>query len=205
MDKTDVRIREGHGEKEVKFSQLPGRFGKRLFSAVFDFYLYLGSLVGWIPSHIVRNFIYKTIFRVKIGRQSHIHMRLRFYNPQGIRIGCNTVVGDGVFLDGRHDLVIGNNVSIATDVMVYNSQHDLDSRDFNATEEPVIIEDYVFIGPRAIILPGVTIGKGACIAAGAVVTKDIPPYHIVGGVPAQFIRERSRDLHYTLNYGRLFH
>ncbi len=201
----DVRIREGHGIKEIRAAQVPGKILSKAAAAVFDLYLFCGRLVGWIPLHIVRGLLYRTLFGMRIGWQTHIHMGLRFYNSWHVRIGRNTVIGDGVFLDGRHDLVIGNNVSIASDVMIYNSQHDLQAPDFHAIEAPVVIEDFVFIGPRVIILPGVTIGKGAAVAAGAVVTNDVPPYHIVGGVPARFIRERTKELQYTLNYGRLFH
>jgi maltose O-acetyltransferase len=68
-----------------------------------------------------------------------------------------------------------------------------------------VIKDYVFIGPRAIILPGVTIGQGAVVAAGAVVTKDIPAKTIVGGVPAAVIGERKIEkLDYKLGRFRLF-
>jgi len=68
-----------------------------------------------------------------------------------------------------------------------------------------MIEDYVFIGPRTIILPGVKIGKGAVIAAGAVVTKDVPPFAICGGVPAKIIGERRlKTLKYKLGRARWF-
>ena len=75
--------------------------------------------------------------------------------------------------------------------MIYNAEHDVQSEDFHAVMEPVVIEDYVFIGPRAIILPGVTVKKGAIIAAGAVVTKDVEPFDIVAGVPAKPIGKRN--------------
>ena len=100
---------------------------------------------------------------------------------------------------------IGNHVDIATDVMIYNSEHNVESDYFQAEDRPVIIEDYVFIGPRAIILPGVKIGKGAIIAAGAVVTKEVAPYAIVGGVPAKIIGERkNKNLNYKLGRARWF-
>ena len=106
-------------------------------------------------------------------------------------------------MDNKSSIAIGNNVSISQEVMVLSADHDPDSPVFKSRDLPVIINDYVFIGTRAMILPGVTIGEGAVIAAGAVVTKDVAPYTIVGGVPAKFIRTRPKGLSYQLSYRRL--
>ena len=85
------------------------------------------------------------------------------------------------------------------------AEHDLESETFKAREEKVSIDDYVFVGPRVIILPGVKVGKGAVIAAGAVVTKDVVENVIVGGIPAKEIGiRRNKDLKYRLGRARLF-
>ena len=108
-------------------------------------------------------------------------------------------------MDGRAPLRIGNHVDIASQVLIYNSEHDINSEDFHAIELPVEIGDYVFIGPRVIILPGVIIGKGAVIAAGAIVTKDVPEFAVVAGVPAKVIGDRKlKDPHYKLGRARMF-
>lgn len=160
--------------------------------------------IGHIPFHSIRNFAYE-MAGVKIGRGSKIHMGAKFYLPSGVEIGEDTIIGDHIFLDGRAKLKIGNHVDIASEVMIYNSEHDLDSATFKPREESVEVGDYVFIGPRVIILPGVKIGKGAVVAAGAVVTKDVVDFAIVGGVPAKVIGERkNKDLHYKLGRARLF-
>lgn len=159
---------------------------------------------GCIPSHTIRELFYR-MAGIKIARGSTIHTGARFYDPRNIEIGEDSIIGEGVVLDGRDKLLIGNHVDIASEVMFYNSQHDIDSDDFCATSAPVEIGDYVFIGPRAIILPGVKIGEGGVVAAGAVVNKDVEPYTVVGGVPAQFIRERkTKNLRYRLGRARLF-
>jgi maltose O-acetyltransferase len=183
-------------------------FGKafvRLYNWVLDFEL---MILHWFSDHCPCFTFRKLLFRVagvNIGRGSVIHMGARFFLPDGVQIGNDSIIGLRSFLDGRAPLTIGNHVDIASEVLIYNSEHDLDKDDFSASLGPVKIGDYVFIGPRAIILPGVTIGKGAVIAAGAVVTKDVPNFAIVGGVPAKIIGERkNKDLHYKLGRARLF-
>src|SRR3989344_650935 len=129
-------------------------------------------IVGFTPSHHIRRFFYR-LAGMKIGSGSTIHIAASIYNSKGISIGKDSIIGEWAVLDGRESLTIGDHVDIATGVMIYNCEHDVDEADFRAVCAPVEIGDYVFIGPRSIILPGVTIGKGAVIAAGAVVTKDV--------------------------------
>lgn len=161
-------------------------------------------MVGFVPSHFFRRFFYR-LAGMRIGKGSTLHMGAKFYQPSGITIGQDTIIGEGVVLDGRARLVIGNHVDFASEVMVYNAEHDLASESFAAKTAEVVIDDYVFVGPRAIILPGVHIGKGAVVAAGAVVTKDVVPGTLVGGVPAKEIAKRPlQDLHYRLGRAAWF-
>jgi acetyltransferase-like isoleucine patch superfamily enzyme len=176
------------------------RFG----SYFIDMELFLLRLVSFFPLHSARIICYR-LAGVKIASKVHLHMGTEFFDPKNVIIGKGSVLGKNTFLDGRDTLRIGEYVDIASDVLIYNSEHDIHSEDFHAINAPVLIGDYCFIGPRVIILPGVTIGKGAVVAAGAVVTKDIDPFMIVGGVPAKVIGERqNKDLHYTLGRARLF-
>jgi len=195
------RDRMGQGLTLVQaYSKICSRFCNYFL----DLELMVLRWVGHIPFHTCRKFFYK-LAGMKIGRGSVIHMWANFFQPKNIKIGEGSIIGDRVFLDGRAKLTIGNHVDIASNVLIYNSEHDIEAEDFSAREEPVEIDDYVFIGPRVIILPGVKIGKGAIVAAGAVVSKNVPNFAIAGGVPAKTIGERkNKNLKYKLGRARLF-
>ncbi|GIW63047.1 MAG: hypothetical protein KatS3mg090_0873 [Patescibacteria group bacterium] len=190
--------------RSLSFSEFLDKVINRIKAVLLEFEVFLLHLTGCVPSHLFRKTIYR-ISGIKIGKGSTIHMFARFYNPVNIKIGNDSIIGEFCVLDGRDKLIIGDHVDIASGVLIYNSEHNINDENFTATTEKVVIEDYVFVGPRAIILPGVTIGKGAVIAAGAVVTKDIPPFAIAAGVPAKIIGERKlKKLNYRLGRPALF-
>lgn len=194
--------------RELSNKEIMEKVQKRAKSVMLEFVVYLLHIVGCIPFHHTRRFFYR-LAGIKIGKGSTIHMGARFFEPFRITIGEDSIIGEGALLDGRARLTIGNHVDIATDVMIYNSEHNVHAEHFAAedgvTTAPVVIQDYVFIGPRVIILPGVSIGKAAVVGAGAVVTKDIESFAIVGGVPAKQIGERqNKDPHYRLGRARWF-
>jgi len=166
------------------------RISRRIKTIIMEFENMLMAWSGNVPSHHFRRFIYR-LGGMKIGKGSTIHTGAKFYNAKNIRIGEDTIVGEDAVLDGRDKLIIGDHVDIASEVMIYNAEHALNDENFRAVTAPVEIGDYVFIGPRAILLPGVKIGKGAVVGAGAVVTKDVEDFKIVGGVPAKEIGERE--------------
>lgn len=191
--------------RELTSEEVAKKALARGVNVLLDFELMILNLISCtVPFHSVRKFFFR-LAEIKIGKNSYVHMGVRFFLPINITIGEGTIIGDHVFLDGRASLRIGNHVDIASQVLIYNSEHDVNSQGFDPVEEPVEIEDYVFIGPRAIILPGVKIGKGAVVGAGAVVTKDVPAFKIVGGVPAKVIGERkNKNPNYKLGRARLF-
>lgn len=197
-------LKDKHGKSYTWEQAFSDKFIPRLESYGLDFALMLLHLTTYIPSHTIRNFIWRS-FGLKLGRGSTLHTGVRVFDPRNIKIGEGTIIGYRSFIDGRASVTIGNHTDIASEVMIYSSEHDIKSSDFHATLSTVKIGDYVFIGPRAIILAGVTIGDGAIVAAGAVVTKDVEAGSIVGGVPAKVIGERElKKPNYRLGRFKLF-
>lgn len=131
-----------------------------------------------------------------IGTGSHINRKSYLMDPNRLYIGNYSDINRNVTLDARGLLYIGNSVSISHGVMLMTGSHDINDSSFRAVFLPIKIDDYVWIGCGAIVLQGVTIGKGAVVAAGAVVTKDVEPFTIVGGVPAKAIGKREKELNY---------
>jgi maltose O-acetyltransferase len=108
-----------------------------------------------------------------------------------IRIGRNAVINIGCFFDLNAQIEIGNHVALGHEVMILTSSHHIGGAEHRAGPlytAPVKICDGAWIGSRSVILPGITIGEGSVVGAGAIVTKDVPPHALVGGVPARTIR-----------------
>jgi acetyltransferase-like isoleucine patch superfamily enzyme len=190
--------------RNLSSSQIIEKVFTRIRTVALEFWLMILRWVGYIPLHSVRKIFY-LFSGINLPWDSTIHMWANFFNPANIQIGHNTIIGDHCFLDGRAPLKIGNHVDIASQVLIYNDEHNVNSADFGNSYGQVTIGDYVFIGPRAIILPGITIGQGAVVAAGAVVTKNIPDFEVWGGVPAKKIFDRQiKNPDYRLGRPMLF-
>lgn len=151
----------------------------------------------------VRNY-YLRVFGIKVGGQSCLHRKCRFFHVGNMAIEKNSVINFGCYLDNRRGIYIGNNVGIAHNTKIYTLGHDLKDSKFRTKGASVHIEDNVFIFSNALIMPGVTIGEGAIVLAGSVVTKDVEPWTIVGGNPARKIRDRIRDVDYKQIYDYWF-
>lgn len=164
--------------------------------------------IGRVPIRALRNAYYRYALGWKIAPGATLNTGLKVWGGRGkVSVGRNSTIQiDCLFAGvGMVDLCIGENVAIAYRAAIMLGAHDLDDPDFKGVVTPVTIEDYAFIGTGAILLPGVTIGRGAAVAAGAVVVKSVPPYAIVGGNPAKVIGERRRDLRYSTETYWLLH
>jgi maltose O-acetyltransferase len=148
-----------------------------------------------------------------IGRLHGLRLRLYLYRRIGMKVGKECVIRRGVYLGSPNELElgdgsfvgraslyctggikIGKNVNVSDGAVIITAKHDVNSPKFEAKYEPIRIEDWAWIATNAIVLAGITIGEGAVVAAGAVVTKDVPAYSVVGGNPAKVIGERKKQL-----------
>jgi acetyltransferase-like isoleucine patch superfamily enzyme len=157
-------------------------------------------VVAYVPSFTLRRLWYRVVSGIEVEKGAGVHLRnfLWSYGPRrtrqvGAHIGRNTRIYHGCLLDLRSGLWIGDNVSISPEVMILAGTHAINSPDFNEIAGPVRIEDHVWLGARAIILPGVTVGRGAVVAAGAIVSKNVGPLEIVAGVPAKRVGMRDPE------------
>lgn len=170
----------------------------RLFSLYF-YYLILNKfphstvpIIG-LPCERFKEFFIKKIF-MSCGTNVNVAKGARFGNGKFIEIGNNS--GIGMYAKVPNDIIIGEDVMMGVNVTIFGSNHVFDRTDIPMRkqgmrkEQPVIIEDDVWIGSNSIIMPGRKISKGTIIGAGSVVTKDFPEYSIIGGNPARLIKSR---------------
>lgn len=161
--------------------------------------------IGKSPSRKIRLW-YLALFLQRIGNGSGVQLHCRFLNLRKIELGQRNVINFGCLLDGRKfSIRTGDDVSIGPEASILTLGHDPQSPEFEDRGGDVVIGDRVWIGYRAIILPGLTIGEGAVVGAGSVVTKDVEPYSMVAGNPARKIGERTRHLNYVLDYSPWLH
>lgn len=158
------------------------------------------AIVGRLPSRILRE-VYLRGWLQRHGTGTGVQMGCRFLNGRKVALGDRNVLNFGCLLDGRvYPITFGNDVSIGPEASILTLGHDPQSPNFADKGGPVTVADRAWIGYRALVLPGITIGEGAVVAAGAVVTQDVAPYTIVGGNPAREIGTRERGLKYALSF-----
>jgi maltose O-acetyltransferase len=182
---------------------------KRFITALIKYLT--NNLITYIPTHTVRNAWYRRILgwqmapEVTILMRQYIQMAGLVTSGRKVVIGKGTVINHGCLLYTTGGLVIGQHVSISSGVWLMTGSHDMNDPDFIDLYKPIVIGDRAWIGARATILGDVTIGEGSVVMAGAVVTRDVPPYAVVGGVPAKVLRYRElQNPTYELHFRPLF-
>ena len=167
-----------------------------IVKSVLDFSLFADGLRR-IAFYCINHTVGKK--QAKIGKGTNIHATVILRQAYNIEIGDGCLINhNNVLQAGKVDgkIKIGNYVHTGANVMIIAFNHAFDTREIPTIQQDyydadVTIDDDVWVGGGAIILPGVTIGRGAIIAAGAVVNKDVPPYAIVGGIPAKVLKYRD--------------
>lgn len=159
---------------------------------------YKKDFIWWFTNSILSNTPFARIRKiglklvgVRFAGAAHFFEGFHIRAPHKIFIGNRVSIGPKVLLDGRRGLTIGNSVVVGYGAIIWTLNHDYNDIHFCVKGAPVKIEDFAWICSHSIILPGVTVGRGAVVAANAVVTKDVPPFAIVGGVPAKIIGHRE--------------
>lgn len=164
----------------------------------------VNDVLPHIPFYCLRR-QYLKLIGIKIGEGTYLSKRIYFMSPWLIRIGKNCHINRGCFMDARGEILIGDSVSISHDVRIVTGGHNMNHPAFPGVYEKIQIDDYAWIGVGATILKNVHIGYGAVVSAGAVVTKDVPPYAVVGGIPAKVIAQRDhRQFDYKCTWNELF-
>lgn len=164
-------------------------------------------VVSHVPSFALRRMWYQHVLGIHFGEHAGVHLGcyIWFYGPgqirrAGVRIGRNARINRSCTLDVREGLVIGDNASLSAEVFVLGAAGRIDGGRSREESRPVVIEDNAWIGVRAVIMPGVRVGRGAVVGAGAVVTRDVPPMAVVFGNPARAVGNRSdADLEYSID------
>lgn len=153
------------------------------------------NIVACLPCWPIRRFFY-ALLGICAGKGTVINMRQYLIGPGKMSVGEFSHINPGCILDFRGGIEIGSGVSISHQVKLITGGHEVQARDFSEDFQPIKIGDHAWLGVGATILKGVEIGEGAVVAAGAVVTKNVPAFTIVGGVPAKEIGRRNSELDY---------
>lgn len=139
-------------------------------------------------------YISKVLKLMPYGKTSFVENNVYLSNGKNLKIGSGCQINENVFIQGAY---IGDNVMIAPNVSILSTSHNYESTEIAMINQgetepnPPFIENDVWIGRNAIVMPGIIIGTGSIIGAGAVVTKNVAPYSIMGGVPAKLIKSRK--------------
>ena len=157
-----------------------------------------------IPSRRIRRFLLRRIVG-DIKPNVYVGLNVKLYGPWSVQVDERSVINADCTIDARGGLVsIAEDVDIGAGTQIWTLEHDPNDPEHGTRGGGVTIEDHVWIATRVTILPNVTIGRGAVIGCGSVVTKNIPPMAIAVGVPAKVIGERDNPLTYKLNYNPRF-
>ena len=166
--------------------------------------LWGNRIINKLPSRHIRRWFYQML-GAKFGKNCFPCRRVEILLPKGLVLGDGVAVGWFVELDARGGIKIDHDTNISSHVKLITGSHDIDNPDFTADFLPIHIGHHCWIGTGAMVLQGVKIGDGAVVAAGAVVTKDVAPWTVVGGIPARKIGTRDSEVNYRTGNPPIFY
>lgn len=171
-----------------------------------EFRLYVcNHIINKVPSHTIRLLFHRKVMRFKIGKGSTIPLGCTFDCKGNFQMGENSVINANCRIDNRGGICVADNVSISQDCILLTADHDMNSPEMSGRQKSLKIEKYVWIGTRAMILPGANLKVGCVAAAGSVVTKQVESCKVVAGIPARVIGERKQqEQKYIARHRRLF-
>jgi len=161
-----------------------------------------------VLTHVPLNSLHVAALRylgAVIGPNTFIFGGSEFLSPSKLSIAGNVHIGRYCQIDARGGITIGHDTVIASHCLLITADHDPDDPNFPGRLAPITIADHVWIASRAVIIKGVSIDQGAVVAAGAVVTKSVPAWTKVAGVPAQVIGKRNNSQRYRIPDGPRFY
>ena len=166
--------------------------------------LLFNMVITYVPSHVIRLNVLRAL-GATIGRDTWILRGTTVLWISGLTVGKGTNIGFRCMLDARGIITIGDNVVIASDTHFITAKHDIESPDFAAVLEPITVDDYAWIASRATLLCGTSVGRGAVVAAGSLINRDVPSMQVVGGVPAKPIGTRTVTPEFKPTWRPLFY
>ena len=203
MESNQLKVQDGKTFKEFTaegkriYHKSMGNDMNKISKAIYYSVTLLGNMIiNKLPSRHIRRWFYQML-GAKFGKSCFPCRRVEILLPKGLELGDGVTVGWFAELDARGGIKVGHDTNISSHAKLITGSHDIDDSDFTADFLPIHIGHHVWIGTGAMILQGVRIGDGAIVAAGALVNKDVPPFTVVGGVPAKCLRERNGEFNYT--------
>ena len=202
MKEDQIRNQDGNTFKEftkdgrrIYHKSMGNDMAKPVKALYYAVTLWGNRIVNKLPSRHIRRWFYQML-GARLGKDCFPSRRVEVLLPKGLYLEDGVTIGWFAELDARGGIFIGHDTNISSHVKLITGSHDIDDPEFSADFLPIHIGHHCWLGTGAVVLQGVKIGDGAVVSAGAVVTKDVPDWTVVGGVPARKIREREKVAEY---------
>lgn len=190
--------------KRIHHKSMGNDMSKPVKAIYYAITLWGNRVINKLPSRHIRRWFYQML-GARFGNNVFPCRRVEILLPKGLDLGDGVAIGWFAELDARGGIKVGHDTNISSHVKLITGSHDIEDPSFTADFLPIHVGHHCWIGTGAMILQGVKIGDGAVVAAGAVVTKDVEPWSVVGGVPAKKIGIRNKSVNYSTGRPPVFY